>query len=285
MSLIHSLLAAFYPVLRLHNNLLRQFGVKSDARLRVLIYHDIAPQDQETFATQLRWMAQSWTFVSPQLFTAMIRGDYPINGANLLLTFDDGFTSNRKVVEEVLNPIGIKALFFVVSAFVDIAGGDNYQAFVARHIWPGLLPDAVPDHWRNMTWDDLSWLLECGHTIGAHTRTHARLSELAEATKLEEEIIACANVLEQKLGVAIEHFAYPFGNLASISPAAQAIARRRFKYIYTGLRGDNARPAPPWALRRDHIEPTHVSGLIGAFLEGGADMHYTRKISQYESWG
>lgn len=285
MSLIHSLLASAYPPLKLGNDLLRLVGAKSYARLRVLIYHNIAPQEQERFAAQLRWLARSWTFVSPQQFAAMMRGDAPIKGANLLLSFDDGLTSNRRVAEEVLNPMRIQALFFVMSAFVDLVARDDYRSFIARHIWPALPLEAVPDHWRNMNWNDLVWLLETGHAIGSHTRTHARLSELKQANELEAEIIHSADVLEKKLGVKIEHFAYPFGNLTSFSPAALAIARQRFSFIYTGLRGENACGAPPWALRRDAIVPTNSFGLIGALLEGGADIRYARDLAQYESWG
>ena len=245
MSLIHSLLAASYLPLRLGNNLLRRVGIKPESRLRVLIYHDIAPQEQERFTVQLRWLAREWNFVSPQQFAAMVRGDAPIKGANMLLSFDDGFVSNRRVAEEVLNPMGIQALFFAVSAFIDLAAGDDYRDFIARHIWTDLIPEAVPVHWRNMRWNDLAWLLETGHTIGAHTQTHARLSELRKRGELATEIIQSANVLEKNLGVRIEHFAYPFGDLSSFSREALSAARQRFSFIYTGLRGDNARGAPP----------------------------------------
>jgi peptidoglycan/xylan/chitin deacetylase (PgdA/CDA1 family) len=285
MPLIHSLLAAAYQPLRLGNNLLRSVGLRDGSRLRVLLYHDIAPHEQKRFAAQLHWLAQSWSFVSPQQFEDMMRGDAPITGANLLLSFDDGFASNRKVAEEILNPLGIKALFFVVSDFVNLMDGDDFRAFIAHHICPGLPIVAVPDHFRNMTWNDLAWLLETGHTIGAHTRTHARLSELKQANELEAEIIDSANVLESNLGVKIEHFAYPFGNLSSFSPAALAVVRQRFSFIYTGLRGDNACGAPPWALRRDTIAPANSHGLIGALLEGGADIRYARDLAQCESWG
>ncbi|MFH1638900.1 MAG: polysaccharide deacetylase family protein [Chloroflexota bacterium] len=278
-------MAAAYPPLRLGNNLLRRVGAKSDARVRVLICHDIALQEQVRFSAQLRWLMRSWTFVSPQQFAAMMSRDEPIKGANLLLSFDDGFASNRRVAEQVLNPMGIQALFFVVSAFVDLVEGDDCRSFIARHICPGLPPEAVPDDWRNMTWNDLAWLLETGHTIGAHTRTHACLSELRQGNELQAEIIDSANVLERNLGVKVEHFAYPLGNLASFSPAALAVARQRFSFIYTGLRGDNARGAPPWSLRRDAIAPSNSLGLVGFLLEGGADIRYAWGLAQCKSWG
>lgn len=249
------------------------------------MHHDIAPQEQERFAAQLRWLSQSWNFVSPQKFAAMMRGEEPIKGANLLLSFDDGFASNRRVAEEVLSPMGIHALFLVVSAFMDCTEGDECRLFIARHICPGLNPNIIPDHLRNMAWNDLAWLLDAGHTIGAHARNHARLSELQQAQEMESEIVDSANMLENNLGVKIEHFAYPFGNLASFSPAALDVAKKRFSFIYTGLRGENNYGTPLWALRRDAVSTENSFGLIGSLLEGGADIRYVRDLTQYESWG
>lgn len=283
MSLKHSILSAYYLPLRTKNNLQRYFGVKTDARLRIINYHNILPQHQEKFAAQLRWLTRSWQFVSPQSFAAMVSGDLPIIGSNLLLTFDDGFASNRKVVEDVLNPMGIQAMFFVVPDFVNIVDDEESRNFVANNIWLSRPPET--EDWRNMKWTDLEWLLETGHSIGAHTKTHARLSNLKEVRELEIEIIECADVLKSKLGVEIEHFAFPFGNLVSFSPSALEVALQRFKFIYTGLRGDNAIGNPAWALQRDAIEPTNSFGLVGALLEGGADIRYAPDFSQYLSWG
>jgi hypothetical protein len=91
--------------------------------------------------------------------------------------------------------------------------------------------------------------------------------------------------LEQKLGSKISHFAYTFGDLASFSPAALAVARTRFKFIYTGLRGTNASSMAPWAIRRDAMAPSNSLALMGALLEGGVDWMYARSLAEYESWG
>lgn len=284
MSLKHRFLATAYPLLRLGNTLLRYVGGSPCGRLRVLLYHDIAQHEEECFAAQLRWLARSWRFVDPQRFASMVSGEEPVQGNNLLLTFDDGFASNRLVTERVLNPMGIRALFFIVSGFAGLSGEDDRRAFIARGIFPGMDPATMPDHWGNMTWNDLGYLLETGHTIGNHTATHARLSELVRPVDLETEIVGSAEVLEQKLGVKIEHFAYTFGKLSSFSSAALAVAHRRFRYVYTGLRGDNARGVPIWAIRRDAIAPTDSLSLVGAFLEAGADRLYAGDLVEYESW-
>jgi hypothetical protein len=91
--------------------------------------------------------------------------------------------------------------------------------------------------------------------------------------------------LERKLGVKVDCFAYTFGNLNSFSQAALSEARHRFPFIFTGMRGDNARGVPPWALRRDAMAAVDSLSLVGALLEGGADLFYSRNLEKYEQWG
>jgi len=283
-SLKHRLLAGAYQPLRLSNALLRQVGIHKEGRLRVLLYHDIAPSDEESFAAQLRWLSRSWRFITPGEFTSMIEGDEPVTEDCLLLSFDDGFASNRRVAEHILKPMGIKAVFFVVSEFIALSDSADWRSFVAQNILPEIQSEDVASHLRNMSWDDLTYLLDAGHVIGAHTANHTRLSEI-ETADLTEEIISSADVLAQKLGTQIEHFAYTFGDLASFSPEALAIARSRFRFVYTGLRGTNANGVPSWSIRRDAMTASDSHSLVGALLEGGADRIYKANLATYKSWG
>lgn len=134
-----------------------------------------------------------------------------------------------------------------------------------------------------MSIDDLKFIIDNGHTIGGHTSNHRRLSEIMNQD-LEEEIVNSADFLEQKLSVKIEHFAYTFGDLASFTPSALAVARSRFKYIHTGMRGDNSGMRNSWAIRRDSLSANDSKSLVGAFLEGGADRFYSSDLATYESW-
>jgi len=214
----------------------------------------------------------------------MASGEEPIRGRNLLLSFDDGFASNRVAAEQVLNPLGIRALFFVVSDFIALNNRGEARDFIARHIQPGTNVNDLPEHLHNMSWADLEALLEQGHCVGGHTRTHARLSEIDAEPDLEREIIASADALALRLGVPIEHFAYTFGDLASFSENALAVARRRFRFVYSGLRGDNAKGVSPFALRRDASLAQDSMALLGAIAEGGADFHYARSCAQLDTW-
>jgi peptidoglycan/xylan/chitin deacetylase (PgdA/CDA1 family) len=281
----HRVMAAAYRVVSVAKAIGRPLGLSDGDSVRVLTYHDIAPEHEAHFAAQLRWLARSWKFVSAEQFAALVSGEEPLTGRHLLLTFDDGFASHRRVAERILKPMGIQALFFAVSDFASISNRDEARDFIARRIYPGLRVADIPVHWFNMGWSDLEALLEHGHSIGAHTQTHARLSDIDNEADLVREIVDSANRLSHRLGTPIEHFAYTFGDIGSFSAKALSVARRRFRYIYSGLRGDNAHVAPAWTLRRDAASPQDSFALLGAYLEGVADFHYARSRSQLASWG
>jgi peptidoglycan/xylan/chitin deacetylase (PgdA/CDA1 family) len=274
-------MAAAYAPLRLS----RALGLRSPDRLRVLLYHDVPREEQEHFAAQLRWLQRSWTFVSAERFVAMMDGREAIRGANLLLTFDDGFHSNRVVAEEVLRPMGIPALFFVVPDFIEIDQRDAARRYVASRIRPGVDLSRVPEHLGNMQWPDLEALLDQGHTIGHHTLTHARLSDVPDPGELTREIVDSADRLSARLGAPVDHFAFPFGDVASCSPQALAIARGRFPWVHSGVRGNNVPQGDRGIVWRDAVVPTCSRSLLGAFLEGVVDPAYARSRTILERWG
>lgn len=280
----HQIISGSYHLLAASKAIGRRLGLVSPASLRVLHYHDVAAHEQDRFAEQLRWLARSWRFVSPERFAALLSRAEPVQGRYLLLAFDDGYASNRRVAEEVLKPLGITALFFAVSDFVSIGDRDEARQFIAHHIQPGISAASLPPHLYNMGWADLEALLEQGHTVGCHTQTHPRLSEISAQGDLEREIIGSADTLARRLGVPIEHFAYTFGDIGSFSPQAFEIARRRFRYIYSGLRGDNAGGVSPLTLRRDAATPNDPRTLVGAYLAGAADFRYARARAEFGSW-
>lgn len=282
------LLPLTYVPLRLLNRTRQVVAcARHHGRLRVLLFHDVPRDQQAYFKRQLEWLSQSWTFISPGAFAGMISGKVPVARDSLLLTFDDGFHSNRLVAEEVLDPLGIRALFFVCSGFAGLQNRRDQIGFITDRLYPpggGEDPGIIGPDVKNMSFSDVKFLAESGHTIGTHSATHARLSTTREHHRLVEEIVSSADRLQDRLGVAVEHFAYPFGNVASFSGAALDVARGRFRYIHTGMRGDNSKSLRPWAIRRDTISLDDPLKLVGAFLEGAADWRYRRDIETYESW-
>jgi peptidoglycan/xylan/chitin deacetylase (PgdA/CDA1 family) len=284
MSIANKLVAASYYPIKFANCAAELTCIRSPNTLRVLIYHDIPPEQTSNFAKQLRWLKKSWNFISPQEFTEIIEGGRPASERDLLLTFDDGFASNKTIASSLLKELDIKALFFIISGFASITSHEEAKHFIANNILPGSNPQQIPPHMYNMSWSDIAELAEEGHEIGAHTATHTRLSSIKQREQLIEEIASSADTIEKRTGVKVDHFAFTFGDLGSFSPEAMAIASQRFKFIYSGLRGNNSPHTSRFALRRDSLQTYDSLWQIGSFLEGTADIVYTKSLKKLDHW-
>jgi peptidoglycan/xylan/chitin deacetylase (PgdA/CDA1 family) len=86
--------------------------------------------------------------------------------------------------------------------------------------------------------------------IGAHTRTHPRLSELPPERQ-REEIAGSKADLEAMLGRPIRGFAYPFGSSGDYAAAAVAAAREAgFAYACANVQGPVSLASSPFELPR-----------------------------------
>ena len=160
--------------------------------------------------------------------------------------------------------------------------------FLMTYIQPCNDPQLLPDHWTNLTPDDINYLLDQGHTIGAHTANHKRLTELSPSDAFFE-MSNSRKILNSLFNTDIKHFAFPFGDSSSYSPELAPIAQSLFPFIHTGFRGNNAIKPNPSLILRDsacYQNPSFTYGLfpnhhLGSFLEGAVDMLYCRNISPY----
>jgi peptidoglycan/xylan/chitin deacetylase (PgdA/CDA1 family) len=80
-------------------------------------------------------------------------------------------------------------------------------------------------HWKHaITWDMLSELTsERCVEIGGHTISHPRVSSLAPEAA-EAELLGCRLRLEEKLGMPVRHFAFPYGRSGDCGPRDFRIA-------------------------------------------------------------
>lgn len=77
------------------------------------------------------------------------------------------------------------------------------------------------------SWDMMERLAESKWVdIGAHSRSHPALSLLDEAAAAEE-MASGRQRLEARLGLAVRHFAYPYGDAASVTAETVALAERQ----------------------------------------------------------
>ena len=278
-----NLLILAYPLFWLKNIALPKIGISSTFQLRVLIYHDIAPSQESQFKEQIIRLTREWKILTPLEFEEIITGKCGLTRNSLLLTFDDGFHSARRIAQDCLNPLNIKAIFFVIKNFIDLNHASAIEVFIKNNLFPSQKLRHIPNYMKNMNENDIRFLLESGHALGAHTASHARLSELTEPN-LTDEIIESANSLEAKFQYKFKHFAYTFGDINSFSPQALNVAARRFSFIHTGLGGNNATSSISKILFRDAIFPEDPHYLVRTILFGGADWYFKKSIKKMYSW-
>ncbi len=133
------------------------------------------------------------------------------------LTFDDGFANFATEAAPLLRQNGLAATLFIVTEHV---GRDNR--------WGGRSEPGIPVL-PLLDWEALARLRESGVRLGAHTRTHPRLTGLDEAA-LETELGRAAEEIERRVGERPNSLAYPYG---AVDPRIAGAAARWYRCACT----------------------------------------------------
>ncbi len=187
-------------------------------RLPILTYHSLDDSGSpiSTSPARFRWQmeylqANGWrTLTLDALLAGHARGEWPAR--TFALTFDDGFKNFAERALPVLSACGFSATVFVVSDWV---GRINH--------WPSQ-PAWVP-RLALMNWTELHTIADAGMAIGGHSLSHSRLTQLT-VQAAGREIVKCKREIEERLGHAVQAFAYPFGQT---SAALEAIVAKNFR--------------------------------------------------------
>jgi peptidoglycan/xylan/chitin deacetylase (PgdA/CDA1 family) len=232
--------------------------------LRILMLHDVAPHQMAALERLVAGLARSGRLAVPADIAAPPRS----GPAKVLLSFDDGFASNRLAADGVLAKYDAKALFFVCPGLMDLAGAQQGAAIDAN-IFRG--QRSLGDM-RLMGWDDLEALQRAGHGIGNHTLSHFNLTQLSDQ-QLNDEIGRAAETITGRLG-ATPWFAFPFGDITAVDQRVVTGAARHHRYCRSGVRGANHVAIHPLALRSDHMDLSAPEPYQALMVEGGMDPLY-----------
>lgn len=266
------------PVLTLFHKIHSFLNRNYFGGVRILLYHHIPENKIELFKKQLHYLSNKYHFITPSQFQGFVNGEHSFSDLKLLITFDDGFKSNRLVAEEILQPLGIKAIFFVSTDFIELLDSEKQKRFITQKIYNFKIAHfCVTSDMRPLTWKDLEYLVKQGHSIGSHTKSHSRLSALSSKDKLCGEIIESGDILERKLKIPITCFAYPFGDIDSINKSAMDLIKERYKYCFSGIRGANYYPVYKYAIFRDSISIDDPPQYLRLIMENGLDIVYRKK--------
>ncbi len=258
--------------------------MSSKGAVRILLYHDIGIENMNQFESQISYLISRYNFMTPLEFESVIDGKTSLSGINLVLTFDDGFKSNIEAAKHVLKKYNIKGFFFIPYNFMGLTDTYSQKIFVQNKICDNktylykTVLNIVP-----LLWDDIKILIDMGHTIGCHSANHTRLSSIKDNSDLYQEIIESANLIERKIGLNIDHFAYPFGDINSINSRAMEFIRTRYKFCFSGIRGFNYTSTSSYAIKRDSMPLDAPLDYIHLIIEGGLDIMYRKKVDMLQS--
>ena len=128
------------------------------------------------------------------------------HGGAVVLTFDDGTRDFYETVLPLLVDRKLPALVYLATGITEDPSSIG--------LGPGL------------TWSMLEDAVATGLVaVGSHTHRHRNLAH-ASTAEAESEMRRSKELIEDRLGTACRHFAYPWG---VGSPAADAISRRLFE--------------------------------------------------------
>ena len=148
-----------------------------------------------SFARQMGLMAAlGWRGLSMTALQPYLRGEQ--QGRVFGITLDDGYLNNLQFALPVLQRHGFTSTCYAVSGLL----GDSNRWDHALGIAPKPL----------MTASELRTWIAAGQEVGAHGRSHRDLT-LLDVAQAREEIAGSKAELEQWLGVAVNHFCYPYG--------------------------------------------------------------------------
>lgn len=216
----------------------------------ILTYHHVGPPRRgarlkglylspKLFARQLRELRAAG-FVTSSLDDLMPerapRSDTPgaaSNGHRVYLTLDDGFRDTHEHALPLLRQERASAIVYLVA---NLLGKTNEWQQRAGDVVEPLMDETQVREW-----------LSAGLWIGSHTLSHPRLTQLSLAAA-REEIFASKKSLEDRFGVPIEHFCYPYGDY---NAAVRDLAREAgYKTACTTRSGINPPGGPPFELKR-----------------------------------
>lgn len=186
--------------------------------------------------------------------SSIVEGRKKCQRPSVALSFDDGFLDCYEHVFPILIEHKIQASFFINSSFID-AGRNGRE-----------LADQRIDR-RNrkfMNWKMIEEMHDFGQIIGSHSLNHFRLSEL-DFKDFVCELMVNDDILSNKLGARIEHFAWPYGGLNDVSLDQLNFIKSIHPYIYSSTKLKSFY-VHDFVLNRRHIEPFWPSNHIKYFL-------------------
>jgi peptidoglycan/xylan/chitin deacetylase (PgdA/CDA1 family)/GT2 family glycosyltransferase len=219
-----------------------------DRKLPVLLYHHVGPFKAGTyreltvlpkkFERQIRWLARrGYVGIKPADWLEWVRSGKSLPEKPILLTFDDAYADIAEYALPILRKYGFRGAVFVVTERLGATNTwDEAQGCGTLHL---------------MTAEQIRYWTDQGIEFGAHSRTHAHLTELS-SSELSAEVSGSKADLTALLGHPPVSFAYPYGDL---DDSVRDSVRGEFDLAFSTQEGLNYLSADPHLLKRSFVGP------------------------------
>jgi peptidoglycan/xylan/chitin deacetylase (PgdA/CDA1 family) len=197
----------------------------------ILTHHLVADRPHrmcistEAFWRQVAFLRRHYRIVTLAEAVAQLRSG-AVRAPTVVLTFDDGYGDNFISLRAVAEETGIPVVLFLATQPIE-----THREF--RHDLDYGIRGFLP-----LTWDQIRYWRERGAEYGSHTMTHADCGA-ADPQNLQEEVVESQQILEERLGVPVKFFAFPFGERQNISAPAMRMAESTYSYVLSGFGGEN----------------------------------------------
>ncbi len=228
--LIIFLLNFFY---RFFEKFIKIFISFSNTKLYVFLLHSTEKKYFNDYYDLLKQINSKYPFINPSQIDDFYNGKLGCQSKSIL-TFDDGFQNNLSFSKEVLDPLSIKAIFFIIPYFIK---KKNSKLFF-KSLFPKnkYIPSDLL-RFTHLSVNDVKELINNGHQIGMHGFKHESATQF-NIEKFESFTLEALNLLREYSLTTI-HYSYPFGSKKFFNSNTNKLLGRYFKYIHLGVRGEN----------------------------------------------
>lgn len=204
--------------------------VQSVISVPILMYHhfvDEAPVANTTivtravFADQINALnAADYTAVTCDQIIAFVENGQPLPDNPILITMDDGYTSNITIAAPILEENGMCATVFVIG----INAGQKFYAHTGNPLMPprfgaeeaAAYINSGVLHMQGHTYD-MHQLVSYGHSLRDGVLQKDEESEADYRKALADDIAKSKEQLMRDFGSELVAFAYPFGYVSNIA--------------------------------------------------------------------
>ena len=246
--------------------------------IRAINYHYTPFSNASNLEHQLQFYCEYFSNVSlADLDTFYDTKRWTKQKPGLLISFDDGLSSNYHIAAPLLEKYGFTGWFFIVPDFISCPEGQQEEFAQANFInYYRQDPRQRP---LAMSWPEIIDLDKRGHVIGSHTQTHFRMGGQPSQDRIEQEITQSKWGLEEKLGHEVNIFAWVGGEIENYhSKTAHCIKQAGYKYSFMTNSALIHPTSDKLQMRRTQIEAWWPLNIVTFQLSGILDFLYTFKV-------